>query len=84
MKSVLCWDGDKMPQKLEPSALTQMVHHINLEIGTNFGIKANKSLRMAGIAGTANLLVGTGKLLLGVYALYLLACVIAFYTSGGS
>ena len=64
------------------SSISQKVRHFNTKIDTHFDQKIGRSLKMTGFSGTANLLVGLGKLLLGIYSLSFFTCVSAFYTFG--
>ena len=71
-----------MSQRNDSFSFPKMVRHMNNKISTNFALKESRVLRMTGLTGTVNLLVGVGKLLLGIYSLSFFTCVSAFYTFG--
>lgn len=71
-----------MPTKKTLPKSIQKIKDVNSNLSQQFNKKHSRSLIFAGASGTANILVGSGKLVLGLLSLSLITCVSAFYTFG--
>ena len=72
-----------MKQKTKPSpALLQTVRHTNSDLTERFAPNVNRSLKVTGALGAANIFVGLGKLSMGIVSMSFFTCVNALYTFG--
>ena len=71
-----------MKQKKTPLALLQTILHVNLHMPEHFGPSIKRFLKITAASGTANIIVGLGKLAMGVLSMSFFACINAFYTFG--
>ena len=71
-----------MRQKKEATSLMKAAKNMYSELDEKLGPKDMRSLKLAGVSGSANLFVGAGKLALGIFSLSFFTCVSAFYTFG--
>ncbi len=71
-----------MKQKKSPSVFAGLFFRANTEITERFSPKVSRSLRITGASGTVNIVVGLGKLSMGIASMSLFTCANAFYTLG--
>ena len=62
--------------------LIKTVRQANTEMQARFGVITSRSLKVSGAAGSAMLVFGFAKLILGIISFSLSTCVSAFYTLG--
>ncbi|HWQ74132.1 MAG TPA: hypothetical protein VN441_02340 [Syntrophomonas sp.] len=68
--------------KRRRASLAQLIAHTNVDVTERFTPAISRSLKMAGASGIANIMVGLGKLVMGILSLSFFTCVSAFYTFG--
>ena len=71
-----------MKNREASQALVLATKNIQSKLAVIFGSKDERSIEMTRASSTANLVVGIGKLVLGIASMSLFTCVSAFYTFG--
>ncbi len=71
-----------MKQKKSPPVFIRPLFRANTEMTERFSPKISRSLRITGASGTVNIVVGLGKLSMGIASMSFFTCVNAFYTLG--
>ena len=71
-----------MRMEKSATALIKKVYTVNTDITEKYAPKTNRMIKLTGAACTANVILGLGKLLLGIYSLSFFTCVSALYTFG--
>ena len=66
----------------ESQPLVRARENMQLKITGLLGPREERSIKLAGISAAANLIVGIGKLVLGIISMSLFTCVSALYTFG--
>jgi len=64
-----------MRQKKEADSLMKAAKNMYSDLDEKLGPKDMRSLKLAGVSGSANLFVGAGKLGLGIFSLSFFTCV---------
>ena len=66
----------------EIKSLPKYIVRVNTEMDERYDNKTSRLLKLSGASMTANILLGFGKLVLGIYTMSFFVCVSAMYTFG--